>query len=230
MPATAVRASSSNSASTGTAISVTAPTGTTTGDLVVISVHGNGQTTIVDNNGATPFTADISNYAPNTTNGHTVSIYSRRIIGGDPATYNFTLGTTNRWSIDAVTFSDPDTVTIYDVTPSTGNAANRDDSSASTINAPTITTTTSDAIHVVCGYSDDGSGGAMTPPSGYTGQGAPVNEPQTVSTKTIASASATGAQTVTATTSSPMIALSFAVKNNAVTATAKASTMLMMGI
>jgi hypothetical protein len=211
--ATTVRASSNNSASTGTAISVSAPTGTTAGDVVIISVHGNGQTTITDNNGGTPFTADISNYKPNTTNGHTVSIFSRRIVGGDPSTYNFTLGATGRWSITAVTFQTPSTTAIYDVAPNTANAANRDDSTASTLNAPTITTTTPNAIHIVCGYSDDGTGGAMTKPTGYTEQGNPVNEPQTVSTKVIASASATGAQTVTATTNSPMIALSFAVRD-----------------
>jgi len=207
-----VRSSSSNSASIGTAISVSAPAGTTTGDVVIVSVHGNGNTTIVDNNGGTSFTEDINDYSPNPTSGHTVSIFSRRIIAGDPTTYNFTLGATNRWSIVAITFQEPNASSIYDVAPNTANAANRDDSTASTINAPTITTASDNAIHVVCGYSDDGAGGAMTSPATYTSRGVPVNEPQTVSTKTITPAGATGALTVTATTNSPMIALSFAVK------------------
>lgn len=212
-----VRAASSNSSTTGTAVSVSAPTGTTTGDVVIVSVHGNNQTTIADNNGSTPFTEDINDYKPNTSNGHTVSIFSRRIQASDPSTYNFTLGTSGRWSVVAIAFQNPDPTTIYDVTPNTANAANRDDSSASTLNAPSITTVGDNAIHVVCGYSDDGSGGAMTAPSGYSNQASPVNEPQTVSTKAITPAGATGTKTVTATTSSPMIALSFAIKNTAAT-------------
>lgn len=216
--ATTIRASSSNHSTTGTAISVTAPTGTTTGDLVIISVHGNNQTTIADNNGSTPFTADISDYKPNPTGGHTLAIYSRRIVGGDPSTYNFTLGTSGRWSIIAITFQSPNVSTIYDVAPSTGNAANHDDSSGNTETAPTITTSTDNAIHVVCGYTDDGSGGAPSAPAGYTQAQAPTDEPQGLATKVISPAGSTGAQTYTFTTSAPRIALSFAVKDIGTTA------------
>lgn len=207
-----VRSASSNSSTTGTAISVSAPTGTTIGDFVVVSVHGNGQTTIVDNNGATPFTEDINDYKPNTTNGHTVSIFSRIIQSGDPTTYNFTLGASGRWSIVAVAFSSPE-ASPYDVTPSTANAANRDDSTTNTLNAPAITIGVSNSIDVVCGYSDDGTGGAMTGPVGYVAQAQPVNEPQVVLTKAV-SAGSTGTRQVTATTSSPMIALSFSIKGS----------------
>jgi len=233
--ATAIRASSSNSSSTGTAISVSAPAGTTAGDLVVISVQGNGQTTIVDNNGSTPFTADLSDYKPNTVDGHTVSIFSRRIVGGDPSTYNFTLGASNRWSIVAIAFSDPDPTTIYDVAPSSANAIGKYDggvpSYGTTADAPSITTTTDLAIHVVGGYADDGAGGAMSGPAGYTSRGTPVNEPQILATKSITPAGATGAQTVTATAGTAMIALSFAVKNHASAgATASATTFPMMGV
>lgn len=214
-----IRASSNNSSASGTAISVSAPTGTTTGDVVICVVHGNGQTTLVDNNGSTPFTEDLNDYQPNTTNGHTVSVFSRRILAGDPSTYNFTMGTTNRWSIIAVTIKDPDATNIYDIAPSTANANNRDDSTASTLTAKTITTTTSNAIHFIWGGSDDGLGGSMTVPAGYTNQGQPVNEPSVIGTTFISPARATGAQTITATTTSPMITLSFAVYNTAISAT-----------
>ena len=211
--ATTLRASNSNSSTTGTAVSVTAPTGTTTGDVVIISVHCNNQTTIVDNNGATAFTEDINDYKPNTTGGHTLSIFSRRIVGGDPSTYNFTIGTSGRWSIIADTWQNPNASSIYDVSPSTANAANADNSSASTINAPTITTLTSNAIHVVHGYFDDGSAGNPSGPAGYSAGGADNDEPQGAFYKVIAAAGATGAQTVTGTTSCPRIALSYAIKD-----------------
>lgn len=214
--ATTVRASSSNSAATGTAISVSAPTGTTAGDVVVISVHGNGQTTIVDNNGSTPFTEDLNDFKPNTSSGHTVSIFSRRIQSGDPSTYNFTLGATNRWSIVAVTFQNPHATDIYDVAPSSGNANNRDDSTTNTINAPSINTNTDNAILIACGYSDDGSGGAMSGAGDMTGLEVPVNEPQAVGYKVITTAGATGTKQFTATTNSPMIALSFSIKDEGI--------------
>lgn len=224
-----VRSSSSNSAATGTAISVTAPSGVAIGDVVVISVQANGQTTIVDNNGSTAFTEDLNDYKPNTVNGHTVSIFSRRIVAGDPTTYNFTSGASDRWSIVAVAVVGVDASSIYDVAPSSGNAANRDNSGAATLDAPAITTATANALHFVCGYSDDGAGGAMTKPTGYTSQGVPVNEPQTVSTKTITAAGSTGAQTTTGTTSAPMIALSFALKAGGIYPSASATQFTVQG-
>lgn len=216
MAATAIRAASSNSAATGTAISVSAPTGTTTGDVVVVSIHANGGTrTITDNNGSTPFTGDLTNYHDASGVTNTISIYSRRIVGGDPTTYNFTLSGSDRWSIAAITFSDPDPSTIYDVSPSSANATGRSGSGAATIDAPTITTINANAFHVVCGYADT-SGLTVSGPVGYDLQAQPANEPQGVVTKVIASPSATGAITMTASGNSPMVGLSFAVKSAAV--------------
>lgn len=212
--ATTLRASSSNSASTGTAVSVSAPTGTIAGDVVVITLHGNGQTTFVDNNGATPFTASsVSDYKPNTSGGHTVSIYTRTIEAGDPSTYNFTMGTSGRWSIIADTYKSPNTTSFFDVAPNTSNAANADNSDAATIDAPSITTLTANAIHVVHGYFDDGSAGNPSGPAGYTAAGADNDEPQGAFYKVIAAAGATGAQTVTGTSVAPRIALSYAIRD-----------------
>lgn len=217
--ATTLRASSSNSATTGTAVSVTAPTGTAAGDVVVISLHGNNQTTFVDNNGATPFTASgVSDYKPNTIGGHTVSIYTRVIQAGDPTTYNFTMGTSGRWSIIADAWQNPN-ASFFDVSPSTANAANTDDSAANTIDAPTITTLTDNAIHVVHGYFDDGAAGNPSGPAGYTAAGADNDEPQVASYKVITTAGATGAQTVTGTTSAPRIALSYSIRDSGNVAT-----------
>lgn len=207
-----VRASSSNSAGSGTAMSVSEPAGTTTGDVVVISVHGNGDTTIVDNNGATPFTEDINDYHPNPSGGHTVSIFSRRIQAGDPSTFNFTLGADSRWSVVAVTIQDPNASTIYDVAPNTSNAANLDDWNNGDITAPTITTQTANAIHIVCGYWDTSATGTITEPSGYTNLQEVHNEPQGLCYKAIVSAGATGAQDYSNTENGTRIALSFAMK------------------
>lgn len=162
---------------------------------------------------AATFTEDINDYKPNTTGGHTVSIFSRRVVSGDPLHYNFTIGASGRWSIIADTWQNPNVSSIYDVSPNTANAANADDSSATTINAPSITTLSANAIHVVHGYFDDGTGGNPSGPAGYTSAGADNDEPQGAFYKVIAAAGATGAQTVTGTTVCPRIALSYAIKD-----------------
>lgn len=213
---TDIRSSSQNQSATGTAVSVSAPTGTVPGDVVVISVHCNGQTTIVDNNGSTSFTEKINDYKPNVSDGHTASIFERKIIAGDPSTYNFTIGSSGRWSIVAVTIKDVHPDALYDVAPSTANAAGFYDggvpSYGTTAAAPSITTTHDKSIDFIFGYADDGGGGAMTAPGGYTVRGNPTNEPQVVATAVKSPAGATGTRTLTATSGAAMIALSFAVR------------------
>src|SRR3990167_10597018 len=138
---TSIRASSSNSATTGTAISVTAPTGTVAGDFVVCSIHVNTQTTIIDNNGATPFTVtNINNFKPNTASGHTVSVYYRVIQAGDPSSYAFTSGVSGRWSITAITFQNISATNFFDTAPLTANAVNDDNADDADIPVPSITT------------------------------------------------------------------------------------------
>ena len=214
--AVAVRSSSKNDSTTGTALSVSAPAGATAGDLVVIIAQANGQTTIADNNGSTPFTAapNFTNYKPNTTNGHTVTVFSRTIVGGDPATYNFTSGASGRWGIIAICYSG--TSLSFDVAPNTANAANDDSASTGTINAPTITTGVANTIHTVfCGW-DTAATGTITTPTGYTllQNANSGGEPVHASYKAIATASATGAVSIANTEFGAMIASSFSVKDS----------------
>jgi len=219
MPAVSVVASSQNSSTTGTAMSVGSPTGTTTGHVVILTVHGNTQTTIVDNNGSTPFTEDLNDHKPNTSTGHTVSVFSRRIIAGDPATYNFTLGTSGRWSIIATTFQNVHATDIYDVTPTTSNLDSPPGSSDAS--APTITTNTANAIHCACSFIDASVDDFTGWPSGYTvQQSVDNNQGQTYTTKVITAAGSTGAQSFTHNgTGTAYIGVSFAIKSEVVAST-----------
>lgn len=210
--ATTLRAVAQNNSTTGTAISVGAPTGTTTGDVVIITIHANGNTTIVDNNGSTPFTEDLNDYQPNAGSGHTVSIFSRRIQASDPTTFNFTSGASGRWSISASTWQNPHATDIYDVAPNTSNAAAASDA-VSEISAPSINTNTNNAIHVVLAGWDTGNLGSITEPSGYTNINEIISQPQGSSYKVIATAGATGAQQYESTEDNPRFALSFAIKD-----------------
>lgn len=211
--AVSFRTSTQNSSSTGTAISVSAPSGTTTGDLVKVVVQANGQTTIVDNNGATPFTEQVDDYKPNTAEGHTVSIFSRVIQAGDPATYNFTSGASGRWGVVALCATDSVTP-VDDVAPSTTNATNRDSYPDGNATTASINTGVDNAIHIIAACWDTSAIGTITPPSGYTlladanGGGEPVH----VSYKVIPTAGATGTTVSSNTEVSSYIAFSFSIK------------------
>lgn len=219
MPTT-LRLSAGNSSTTGTDATVDT-TGHQVGDKLVFEVHFNGQTTIADNNAPTPTTVTaVSDYKPNTSSGHTVAIFTRTVQTGDPTTWHFTGGASGRWSVTAQVWQNPN-ADFFDVAPSTANAANADNSSAATINAPSITTLTNNAIHVVVGFFDDGAAGIPSGPAGYTTAGTENDEPQGVFYKVITSAGATGAQTVTGATSSPRIALSYAIKDVGASAVVK---------
>lgn len=216
------RTATQNSSSTGTAISVSAPTGTVAGDLVKVIVHANGQTTIVDNNGSTPFTEQINDYKPNTTNGHTMSVFSRVIQSGDPTTYNFTSGASGRWGIIAIAITDTSTPQD-DVAPSTTNATNRDSAGDGTAVTASINTGVNNASHIVVAGWDTGAIGTITTPAGYTllananGGGNPLH----ASYKLITSAGATGTTNIVNTEFGAYITFSFSVKDGAVVATTK---------
>ena len=204
-----IRSSSQNSSATGSP-NVSAPAGAQVGDKMIVVVTVNGQTTIADNNGGTPFTEDLADYQPNSSNGHTISVFSRIIQAGDPATYYFTPGTENRWAAVAICLKGGQ----YDVAPSSGNAANEDDSDDGTIDAPTITVANNSLHIVVCTW-DTASIGTITTPSGYTliqnanGGGNPLH----ASYKSFATGGATGAVTCQNTEFGAMITFSFSVKS-----------------
>lgn len=207
--ATTVRSSSINTTS-GSAVTVAAPAGTTTGDVVIVIVSCNGNTTIVDNNGSTPFTEDLNDFQE-TVGGETVSVFSRRIVGGDPSTYAFTTGLSGRWTAVAVTFQSPHASVIYDVAPDTAN------SSAFTPNttAPTsdaITTINANALHVIAVLPDGPATAVSGTPAGYTILQNGGDQTIAAGYLLIASPGSTGVQTWT-TALEDSVTLSFAIRD-----------------
>lgn len=231
--ATTVRASSQNQQASANSIVLTAPTGTTDGDVVICAVHGNTQATLSDGNGATPFTADLANYKPNTSSGHVVSIFSRRIQAGDPSTYTFNSDATNRISGIAVTFQNPHPTDIYDVAPSTTNADNLDSPPGSSgATAPSITTLTDNAINCALAFIDASVDDFTGWPSGYTVlQSVDNNQGQTFTVKVITPAGATGEQAFTHNgTNTAFIGLTFAIKTSVDASTVGISKIMMQGM
>lgn len=109
----------SNHAASGTAITVTAPGGTT-GDRLYVVVHVNSETnTVTDNNGGTPTTFK----AYYTGGGYTArfAIFTRELGGSEPASYAYTLGSSNRWAIVAFTLRGMHASNLFEADPAFGN-------------------------------------------------------------------------------------------------------------
>lgn len=197
----------------GTGVPLDAPSGVSVGDFVVVAVQGNGQITISDDNGSTPFTKILSDYKPNASNGHTLSLFARTIQSGDPSTYNFILSSGGRRSGIAMRFADSSSPS-FDIAPDTANATNADNADSGDISVPSITTLVADTIHVVLGCWDTSAIGTISTPAGYTlienanGGGEPLH----ASYKVIATAGATGSVDISNTEFGARIGISFSVK------------------
>lgn len=176
------------------------------------------------------FTEQIDDYKPNTSSGHTMSVFSRVIEAGDPTTYNFTLGASGRWAAVAICATDSSTPTD-DVAPSTTNAGNRDSAGDGNATTASITTGVDNAAHIIVAGWDTGAIGTITTPSGYTllananGGGQPTH----VAYKVITPAGATGTTTPTNTEFAAYITFSFSIKGVAVATTIKTLAALGVG-
>lgn len=200
-----------NQATTGTAVSVARPTGTTDNHVVSVAVHGNGQITISDNNTGTEFDKDFE-YKPNTSSGHTVAIFSRIIQSGDPSTYNFTLSSSGGWGVVATTVEDVDLTNIYDNAPGIGNSFGSE--SASSVNAPTITTATDNALHFAIGAVDSQTATLSSTPATYAAvNAAGGGRGISVATKVITPAGATGAQAFSFSETTGVMGISYSLKD-----------------
>lgn len=223
MAAANVRGSSTNTAATGTAQSVAEVSGTTIGDVVVvISVMNDlaGESSVVDNNGATPFTKDYSREYFGAAGGGRMTVFTRRIQSGDPTTYNFTGAASTRWTLHAVCIESPNPSTIFDVAPAAGNSQGPT-GTVSSLTSLTITTLEANAIHIVVGATDGASVAFTGTPGsgGWTILQNSGNQRAGVGYKLMAAPGATGAGTWTVGSASGMGSLSFSIGSDAASST-----------
>lgn len=214
----AFRAGNSAGTSSGTSLSVGAPTGTTTGDLVIVIFATNlteETDNTSDNNGATPFTKVYAVLGQTSLPATTKMVIYRRIIqGGDPSSYSFNSGeSADRLGLVALTFSNPDTSTIFDVTPS---GTQRGVQSGAVSCATVDITTATKAIHIIAADPDGPAQTFGSAPSGYT-EGAKNESGQCLAAyyKVMTSGGATGAQTISWNNSNGEVDISFSLLNNA---------------
>lgn len=153
-----------NAAGTGTAITVAAPAGLLSGDVVVFIIHSNSNRTITDNNGATP--AELEYTEAYNTSSAGVGIWTRVCGGSEPVTYAFTASGSDRWSIIAILARGIDTAVIWDVAPSAATSNVGSDSSAET---HSLITVADGAIAIAVGANDSATiSWTGTPADGFT--------------------------------------------------------------
>lgn len=114
------------------------------GDVLVITINGNGAgQTMADNNGGTPVSIDHSTANPDSA---TFYVMHRVCGAGEPATYNFTAGSSNRWSLVARQYRGVDP-SVWEVAPSGSTVATG--LVEGTAVAPAITISTNGACGLV---------------------------------------------------------------------------------
>lgn len=145
--------SATNGATTGTAVSVSKPAGVQVGDVVIVVVHSNGPRDISDNNGSAPFTSILSNREYNGPSAQ-VDLFYRVIDGTEGSTLDFTLASSDRWSIIASAYRGVDTTTIWDVQPT---STTENTGTGSTNTTDSITTLTDGAMIVAFAVNDSSS-------------------------------------------------------------------------
>lgn len=169
------------------------------GDVVVATINANGASnTVTDNNGATALSPRDFIENPDSARFY---VFDRVCTGSEPATLNFTLGTSARWSIVIRQYRGVDS-SIWDVAPS-GTTANTG-SGDLTGELASITTATNGAVALAL-LGDDFTPTITTFSSIDNGFGNVLSEAgqqfQTTADKAIATAGAVGTTTITCTTS-----------------------------
>lgn len=158
-------ASATNNTGSSTSITVSVPTGTQDGD-VMIAAYGNGQ-----DDGTTPAISgwtSIGYVEDATISNNTLALFYR-VASSEPASYTMTYdsSTSNLTSGIISTFRGVDTTTPLDVTYVEGSHYLKEQN-VTEANPPSITTTTNGAFVIYVVHCKGAVVTAITPASGYT--------------------------------------------------------------
>ena len=155
-------------------------------DVIVAFVHVNGNHRITDNNGSNSFTEEIHNKGVDT-NVH--AIYTRVAGASEPATYQWTTRSSDRWSVEIRVFKTVDTSAIWEVAPS---ATTRGSGHGTTATAPSMTLNTIGAMGILFVFSDTPSQSFSHPTNSYSDKLEALSQPQATYTRTWQTIGATG--------------------------------------
>ena len=199
---------------TGTAISDTHGLTILTDDVIVCIVHANLDTnTITDNNAPNGMTKVLEDGGANT---NFWAIFARRAPdNSEPASYAFTLGSSDRWKVQTRVYRGVHVSSMWDVQPL---AANYDwAASGTTATAPTITTTYDGSMVIAAffnDHTDDYTWSGVTNGFGNELEGGGNTEAMSTASydKVQTTAGAVGATAATLSVSDDWLAIQFALR------------------
>lgn len=113
-----------------TAMTIAAPTGIQSGDVIIFWSVINGTPTVTDNNGETPVTQTLLRSF--STSGGEYFLGYRVAGASEPASYAWTLDSSQRYSMCMSVYRGVDTTVIYDVTPSASTETIESDTTVAT--------------------------------------------------------------------------------------------------
>jgi hypothetical protein len=179
---------------TGTSLSVTHGLAIQANDVVVAFVHVNGNQRVTPNAG-TGFTELVDAAGPDT-NGH--AIYSKVAGAAEPASYQWTMPTNERWSVEIRVFRNVNTASIWNVAPSASSRSSS--TNGGTATAPSASITTPGAMGIVWVLSDTATQTFSNPTNSYGSALVAPGQPQATYLRSFTTAGATGATSVTQST------------------------------
>lgn len=134
-------------------------------DVILALLNRNTQGNIADNNGAFPFTQDYEDQTNPDDSAH--AIFSRVASASEPATYNFTTGGGDRWSVQLRVYRGVDTANIYGVIPATHSDADDEYNTTMRTTATVLTTTDDGEMAIAWHTQDDDASSQGNPDQGY---------------------------------------------------------------
>ncbi len=197
LPITESGSATSNGA--GVSITVTHGLNIEANDLILAFVHVNGNQRVTDNNPTSLFTEEIDQVGAGS-NGH--AIYSRIAGASEPATYQWTIPSGNRWSVSIRVFKNVNTSNIWEVAPS---VATRNSGDGATATAPSVTTNTDGAMGILFVVSDRPIQNFTNPTNGYGDEIEATSQAQANYVRTWPVAGLTGSASVDLTTNDWMV-------------------------
>lgn len=194
MPITFV-GSETTGGNSGTSITLSKPSGTTTGDFALFIVAINNNNSTLSASGSNPVIAEAHQSPSGVMQCY---IRYRWVTGSEPTAYGFTHSSSSAYGAHCLVYRGVDPTIPFDVSPSLSSTwdVNLNTSTISEFN--NITTLTNNALAIAVGMSDLAAAAKTSDPTGYTLRANQTTSRQlTTYDKLYATAGATGAYQMT---------------------------------
>ena len=200
---------SATTSGNGTSVSITHGLTINANDVIIAMINANSTTqTISDNNDPYAFEEQIEETGGDT---NTYAIYYRVAGASEPASYSWSLSSSQQWSIQIRVFSGVDTASVWDVAPSASTRSSS--TTGTTATAPSMNVSNAGAMGILAIFTDATTRNYSNPTNGYGTEVEEVDDrPQVSYIREWASAGVTGTSSATLNQPDDWMAHQFALK------------------